>query len=406
MTYKNTKFDESPVMRSLEKLAVKKGLVKPETISKTAAKKSSLEPGENLEENILKLCSALRSSGHERHADEVENKFFNLKRAQASYSVHTMTGEDEINTAHPEGSHQMKNVDGDAMVETVIDIQKAIQNMIAKKPTGKQAHRKLADLIKEAGKLEKMDAVNAVKVLLAQSQNNESDAKAYFLNLVNHATGLVNSILQTEDLSDITFHDSMDGGQEATTGLTLKTTKGHLENILENLNAVAKMPVGRDSMMQLNANLNAFMTLVQKASNLTGGIKTQYIAAARDLFSKSEKIVSILRGEQPTTPSNVHVLPEVEVRGLPAVFRNIQTKIDQDIAKLNSWKAVIDTYDKPGDVKAGNGFIASLLTKLHSIIEALHKVDPSQADALAPNLTTMLTGLETKMQQFYAGWIQ
>lgn len=169
MTYKNIKFDDSPVMRSLEKLAVNKGLVKPEELTKTAAKTSALKPTENLDENILKLCAALRDSGFTSHALEVENKFFNLKRAQTLYDTHGETGEDVIHSAHPEGSHHMKGVEGDALVETIVDRKKAIENMLHKMPTGKQAAtRDMASLIKKAGRVEKQAALNAIKVILAQ----------------------------------------------------------------------------------------------------------------------------------------------------------------------------------------------------------------------------------------------
>ena len=72
------------------------------------------------------------------------------------YDINGNTGEEEIGAAHPEGSHQMNNVDGDALVETVFDVQKALQQMIAKKPTGKLAETLSAvNIIIAAGKVNK-----------------------------------------------------------------------------------------------------------------------------------------------------------------------------------------------------------------------------------------------------------
>lgn len=171
MTYKNIKFDESSIMRSLEKIAVKKGLIKPEEMTKVASapkEDASLVPTENFEENILKLCSALRKSGYEKYAEEVESKFFVMKKAQ--YAVHDETGEDLINSAHPKGSAYLKGLEGEAVFTTVIDKQKALQHMVSRKPTGKQASLKAAaDMVKLAGKLEKKNAINAVNIILAQN---------------------------------------------------------------------------------------------------------------------------------------------------------------------------------------------------------------------------------------------
>jgi hypothetical protein len=174
MTYKNIPFDQSSTMRSFANLAVKKGIITPESITKVASvnKKivqSKLTPGPNLEENILKLCAALREKGFVKNAVEIEEKFFIMKKAVHLYDAHGETGDDVINFAHPDGSHQMKDVEGDAMIETIIDKQKAIKNMIAKEPTGKLAMaKKMADKVKSAGKMNNALAINAVKVVLAQ----------------------------------------------------------------------------------------------------------------------------------------------------------------------------------------------------------------------------------------------
>lgn len=146
---------ESLVAKYLEKIAVEKGLVIPEThkkVSEVAAKLNTLKPGKNLGENVIKLCNALRSQGFSKYADEVESKFLQYKTAQ--YNVVKETGDDLINGAHPEGSPKLPDMDGDSTIENILEQHKKIQQVINKQPTGKLAAK---------------DAINIVRILLGQS---------------------------------------------------------------------------------------------------------------------------------------------------------------------------------------------------------------------------------------------
>lgn len=142
MTYKNIKFTDSEVMRSLEALAVKKGLVEPQkkqaAALKTASKKEAKSPSSSVDANIASLCEGLRSKGFDKYADEIESKFFVYKSAEAAYyNVTGETGEDMVNRFHPDGSVALKDVEGDATVETILDQRKLIEEILNKKPTGK-----------------------------------------------------------------------------------------------------------------------------------------------------------------------------------------------------------------------------------------------------------------------------
>src|SRR5580692_10358469 len=133
MTFKHIDFADSETMRSLERLAVKKGLCKPEEIKKTAA--IDLFASSNLTQNILNLCSGLRASGMNKYAEEIEQKYIYYKKAQTLYDVSKETGEDLIDAAHPNGSHKLRDVDSDeAVIETVIDQHLAAIKMLDKKP--------------------------------------------------------------------------------------------------------------------------------------------------------------------------------------------------------------------------------------------------------------------------------
>lgn len=140
MTYKNIKFSDSQVMRSLEKLALKKGLVTADSSSKESKEmvKKVATPTNNLDADIAVLCEKLRESGFSKYADEVESKFILLKKSEAKlYDVIGETGDDLVKQFHPEGSVEIKGIAGDSIVETIVDQKAKIESILKKKPTGK-----------------------------------------------------------------------------------------------------------------------------------------------------------------------------------------------------------------------------------------------------------------------------
>lgn len=160
MTFKHVKFEDSAVMRSLEKVAKAKGWATEESLTKTASKKTDLSATANFTENILKLCVGLRQSGFNKYADELENKFVAYKQATTLYETSSEKGEDLVDRAHPKGSHHLENVDADeAVFETILDQHVKNLKMIDKVPTGKLASSR--------------DILRAVKVVLAQDAEEE-----------------------------------------------------------------------------------------------------------------------------------------------------------------------------------------------------------------------------------------
>lgn len=158
MTFKHSKFEDSPTMRSLEKIAVKHGLLTPEVRVKTASvAKPEYTPSSNLMENVIRLCAGLREKGLEKHANDLETKFLNYKRAFNAYETSKEKGEDLVDAAHPDGSHDLVGVDGDATIETIVDQHLKDMQVVDKKPSGKLASVK--------------DIIGAVKVVLAQDVN-------------------------------------------------------------------------------------------------------------------------------------------------------------------------------------------------------------------------------------------
>jgi hypothetical protein len=174
MTFKHTKNWDSEVMRSLEKVAYQKGLIKPEPLpQKTASviKKADVTPTSDLMANIFKLCVALRAEGFIKEANDVEVNYLNYKRAQTLYEAFKEKGEDVIHDAHSEGSHKMEDVDSDeAVFEDILDKHDKIMKAVEKRPTGKLSSNK--------------DILNAVKVTLgaaplARRKDKSSDPRSY-----------------------------------------------------------------------------------------------------------------------------------------------------------------------------------------------------------------------------------
>lgn len=154
MNFKHEKFDDSAVMRSLEKVAREKGWVESKPITKSASSELNFSPSSNLTENVLKLCAGLKQVGLERYALDIENKFVTFKQAATLYDTHGETGEDLVEAAHPKGSHKLEDMDSNHVVLTILDQHLKGVELANKKPTGKLSNAR--------------DILRAVKIALAE----------------------------------------------------------------------------------------------------------------------------------------------------------------------------------------------------------------------------------------------
>ncbi len=136
MTFKNIGFSDSPVMRSLEKVAINKGLVKVQEIKKSASKELDVKITDNLMSNLLKLCTALKSKGLNNYAQELEFKIISYKKAATNKDYSPI-----LNEAHPKGSHKLENLDH--VINTLLDNELAILQSVSKQPKGKLANKKI-----------------------------------------------------------------------------------------------------------------------------------------------------------------------------------------------------------------------------------------------------------------------
>lgn len=173
MTFKHGKFDESVTMRSFERVAKEKGLITVDLFQKTASKKVDLKPSHNFMENILKLCAGLEQSGMAAYAEDLQKKFLIYKGATSLYETFNETGDDLVDRAHPDGSHKLEDVDGDGLVETILDQHLKMIKMVEKNPTGKLN-----------SKSSSKDIINAVKFSLGGDETN-TDKSTLTLNIKN-----------------------------------------------------------------------------------------------------------------------------------------------------------------------------------------------------------------------------
>lgn len=153
MTFKHIKFQDSAIMRSLEKQALNNGSIQPDIMVKSASTENEvvdLYPSDNLMLDLVKLCAGLRQARLNKHAEEIESKFVQYKRAQTLYQVSKETGDDLVNAAHPDGSHQLEGVSGDSVIETILDRHQKMLDIVDKKPTGKLANLNAIQSIKIA----------------------------------------------------------------------------------------------------------------------------------------------------------------------------------------------------------------------------------------------------------------
>lgn len=217
MTYKNTKFEDSPVFRSLERLAVAKGLIKNDEIKKEAAAKPapSLAPTKDLTQNILRLCSGLRAQGFMSYANDLESKFLTLKHAETI-----------MDQAHPEGSVTLPDMEGDCTVEDQEDAHKMIEDIVKKTPKGKFGN----------------DILNLCKIVLAQDAIPGADVNT---GLTQPVIDYILSFFTNIDDSLKSFSNWFMGGASREAILALNRLKDtlikHINNKTINMETIANI---------------------------------------------------------------------------------------------------------------------------------------------------------------------
>lgn len=258
---KHIKFTDSPVMRELERQAIKKGTFKfdevEEIVKKASAKKSYAASG-NLQNDLLKLASGLRDKGFAKEADALENKIFIRKNAETHlYRAIDEDADDVINFAHPDGDAKVSDATNqNGEVETILSQHKKMVDVANKQPTGKysQINRNIILAASEALGLDLQKfAQDSTQELEAErsyeletSDATQDKVKTINASLTDSKSKSLESLQQAKDFL---------GLNEAWFNLDFKkllSNPGSLDFFVKN----AKVDAGR-----LTALLNAFRIL-------------------------------------------------------------------------------------------------------------------------------------------------
>lgn len=366
MTFKHIKFGDSVTMRSLERIAIEKGLVSLEPLNKTASsiEKEDYTPSENLMENVIKLCAGLRGLGFEKHANELESKFVNYKRAFNAYETSKETGEDLVDAAHPDGSHTLRDVEGDAIIETIVDQHLKNVKIVEKTPTGKLASSK--------------DIIRAVKLVLAQDVNV---VRATY----NELKILANNILAIYKNEYRLTRPTSSAGEDLVN--LIDKSYEHLDHEAATLINV-----------QLSRAYNDYKPPMESGPlSLLGGVSAEAWSQMKPLFNKAFAAVNeILRqtsGEvpykAPVTDKPVPTTP-TNVTGFDDQLRNV-------LVTLSRWSGVInsDPENTEADKKAALGWIDAKSSQVKNIKQVLDNTEVKDKEQVIPLLSKNLEKIKT-----------
>lgn len=356
MTFKHSKFEDSVTMRSLEKLAREKGWVKSEPpMTKSASSQPNLMPSGSFVENVLKLCSGLRSAGYEKYASELENKLVNYKQAQTLYETSKEKGDDLVHAAHPKGSHKLENVEGDeAVFEDIIDKHLKHVQVVEKQPTGKLASSR--------------DVISAVKVVLGQTaQDQMAELMAQLKSLTQQVVNLTEA--------DLTVSWSYKAGE---------------------INDLAKTPT-IDNLKKIKGLISQQRMRLEPGGLVFSGISEDSWIKVQPKLDEMDKVVDgalKLRGQ---------ILTEAPAASKESVATKLNNAIDQNMNNLDFWKRILDvaihTYS-PEQKATASKYIEDQKKELQEIKNKLvNEPDPNKYSALVEKLTK-------ESNDFYVSWIK
>lgn len=406
MTYKPTKFDESAVMRSLEKIAIQKGLATPDQIQKKAETKKPVAPTDSFSENLLILCEKLRERGFSKYATELEVKFLTFKKAETNlYDITKETGEDLVDSAHPEGGKKLDSTWNDlGEIETITEQHSKILDVINKMPKGKLANK---------------NAINAIKIVMSQHMAGGSTEEEQRNDLARKYLADANKILDT-----ITEVVNREGGLwNAGISSTILFTRGKWFNtkVTEAKSLLTKNEPTIDDVTALTKLINNVYSEI--SPGITGGVSEntwQVISPMfRDFSDPLNKALdqikqrNVLRtqrlgGKTPAPQAkteeqggNVINMPEVtDVASF--TITKFKTRVDTAFNKLQSFTSVRNVAQNPTAIK----WVKDEAEDLKELYSRLEAVDPDQAEAVAQALEAEIAEEEANINDFYDYYVK
>jgi len=377
MSLKHTQFQDSPTMRSYTKIAQEKGWIQEEPLKKEASA-PDYQPTANLMENVLKLCRGLRQTGFDKYAEELESKFVQFKQADCHYDVSGEKGEDLVDAAHPEGSHKLVDVEGDSVIETIVDQHMKILEKILKMPHGKLSTS--------------AEIIDAVKVVLAQDTRWDI-VKSFLVDGATNVNKAYHAADQSGELSAPTIFWA-----------------SRQNNLVANL---AGQDPQQITLIEINECIEAVKQLQGSFKPRFGGaagIKNDavwktvndYLTRALTAFARATSTIKMI-----TTTPFVERKDEVSVpsfkRPLTAPhkteYEDLQQRINSLRDRLKAFRAVL----------ADKGAIAYLDKEegeLDTFEAGIGDIPENQKDNMKPFITKKLETFESEVTQFEQDWVK
>ncbi len=404
MTFKHVKFEDSPTMRALEKVAKEKGLVKPEPLQKKASvtKKADYTPSDDFMENIFKLCAGLRANGLEKAAAEVEVNYLRYKQAQTLYETSKEKGEDLVQAAHPKGSHKLEGVEGNelAVVEDILDQHKKIKEIVEKKPTGKLSSAQVIS-----------DVKRALGQLVASKETEEQLFKFMYekLNKVISDLGPALSILKLDGGPDYNSAKADKGATEVRAAVSSRPfTRDDLRAALQGLQ---KIQSTSDSGNFKTKNWfgspdnddPGVLAWNARAGGVMGAL-VNTIYSVDPILKKIENIRILKEQGTYKDPGEVNkpltIAPvEIQEGPLGPVYRQINGLKRQ----LNTWATYRSIASDPEAAK----WIVDEIKELDALITAMDKI-PDDPESEKEAASRFLSDVNTEAQhiaEFKTGWV-
>lgn len=366
MTYKHTSLWDSELGRSLEKIAIAKGLVKPEVLQKQASV-LDLSPSPDLMDNIFKLCTGLRAEGLTKEANEVETFFLKYKRAQTLYQAHLETGEDVVHSAHPKGSHHLVDVDGEeATVEDILDKHTKIVKMIEKMPTGKLSSAK--------------QIMQAVKIALASPQDD--------LRALTHAIRVILSNVQkisNKELTMLIDVSSIQSLLSSGTVYTLESAKSEMQALSSRL-APPLIP-------GTERGLSAYTwTIVKPKLEKAFGYLNQAINIVQEMDQKTNE----------TQEKEENVPLTGDSKDSEDLANPVEAKISELKNQIIAWKTNANVASQP----AAGKWIDAELEELDKIFTSYKNIPTDQVVAKLPILQARIAKEVEDINKFKQLWVK
>lgn len=404
MTFKHIKFEDSAVMRSLEKLYKEKGLLKEEPIKKEASSKLDLRASSNLMENILKLCNGLRSYGLDKQANELELNYLSYKKANTLYETSKETGEDLVHSAHPKGSHKVDVLGDDlAVVETILDNHLKMLKVVDKVPTGKLASNNIINSVKKAlGEdvefKEFISIISDFSRFIGYISDNFNLTQRKF-EKPSSAIGLLRALTPSAPLRSVTdeariikFKDEIQNlaRSKAFTSRTIFEIIEIMNKIIVILKEVKITQESNLTLEQKSSLIKRMESFIVQLNNLSTKVQSRdevrYLNKPTDVEQKSESPKNAPAANVTIEPSNI-----------------INEKINKSLNLINRYQnelnADLSLSDK--DKLNGKNWLEAQKTKYATQLDSFKSTPEENKKDIMPKILQNIDYLDSKLQTFY-----